>query len=107
MAEREIVDGLLRMQQSLHDRPFALPYADGLAVASASQWLNNFAVSRATPVMVLKLSNGKVFFFFGAMNMLSLLFALWMPETSKHSLEAMGEFFFFFSFAVGRCFPPS
>jgi hypothetical protein len=39
--------------------------------------------------MVLKLSNGKVFLFFASMNMLSLLFALWMPETSKLSMEAM------------------
>jgi hypothetical protein len=42
--------------------------------------------------MVVKLANGKVFFFFASMNVLSLIFALWMPETSKHSLEAMGEF---------------
>jgi sugar porter (SP) family MFS transporter len=67
--------------------------AYGLAVASASQWLNNFAVSRATPVMVVKLPHGKVFFFFASVNVLSLIFALWMPETSKHSLEAMDVLF--------------
>lgn len=38
--------------------------------AAASQWLWNFAVSMATPHMVIKLPRGGIFFFFAAINII-------------------------------------
>ncbi len=43
--------------------------------------------------MVVALDRGRVFFFFASMNVLSLIFALWMPETRGHSLESMDILF--------------
>jgi hypothetical protein len=45
--------------------------AYGIAFANASQWLNNFALTRATPLMVVAMPNGAFFFFFFAMNMVN------------------------------------
>ncbi|GHJ90136.1 hypothetical protein NliqN6_6538 [Naganishia liquefaciens] len=63
--------------------------AYGIAFANASQWLNNFALTRATPLMVVAMPNGGFFFFFFAMNMVNACFSLYIPETIKLSLEQM------------------
>lgn len=63
--------------------------AYGLTTAAATQWLWNFAVSKATPLMVLALDNGKLFFFFFATNMAAFLFVCFIPETKGLSLESM------------------
>jgi hypothetical protein len=67
--------------------------AYGIAAANASQWLNNFAITRATPLMVIKLDKGTIFFFFAAINMFNLLFSLYIPETIKLSLEQVDVIF--------------
>ena len=65
----------------------------GLMTAAATQWLFNFAVSMATPHMVVKMSGGGIFFFFAAINMVSFTLALFLPETKGVSLEAMDVLF--------------
>jgi hypothetical protein len=58
--------------------------------AAATQWLHNFAVSMATPTM----DKGGIFFFFAAINIISLvLTTLFLPETKGISLEAMDILF--------------
>ncbi|KAJ8507726.1 hypothetical protein ONZ45_g9935 [Pleurotus djamor] len=65
----------------------------GLAVASSSQWLWNFVISKATPSMLSALGY-KIFFFFGAINMGALLaFSVLIPETRGRSLEDMDVVF--------------
>jgi hypothetical protein len=62
------------------------------AVSAADKWLEwlwNFAVSKATPLMVLALNNGKLFFFFFATNMAAFVFVCFIPETKGLSLESM------------------
>ena len=49
------------------------------------QWLNNFAITRTTPLLVIAMDKGGIFFFFGALNMCNALFSLWIPETIKVS----------------------
>lgn len=61
----------------------------GLMTAAATQWLWNFAVSKATPLMVLKMPKGGIFFFFAAINIISFCLAWLLPETKGMSLEAM------------------
>lgn len=51
--------------------------AYGIAFANASQWLNNFALTRATPLMVVAMPKGAFFFFFFAMNMINGEFLAW------------------------------
>ncbi|KAG7558181.1 hypothetical protein FFLO_02908 [Filobasidium floriforme] len=61
--------------------------AYGIAFANASQWLNNFAITKTTPLLVIAFNKGGIFFFFGALNFCNLIFSLWIPETIKLSLE--------------------
>lgn len=56
----------------------------GIAFANASQWLNNFAITRTTPLLVIAFNKGGIFFF-GALNFVNLVFSLWIPETIKVS----------------------
>lgn len=65
----------------------------GLMTAAATQWLWNFAVSMATPHMVVKMGGGGIFFFFAAINMISFTLALFLPETKGVSLESMDVLF--------------
>ncbi|KAF7428968.1 hypothetical protein PC9H_008205 [Pleurotus ostreatus] len=65
----------------------------GLAVASASQWLWNFVISKVTPQMLSEL-HYKIFFVYGTLNIGALaVFALIIPETTGRSLEDMDVIF--------------
>ncbi|AFR98131.2 sugar transporter [Cryptococcus neoformans] len=65
----------------------------GLMTAAATQWLWNFAVTKATPLMVIHMPKGGIFFFFAAINIISFCLALLLPETSGVSLESMDVIF--------------
>ncbi|EDR12046.1 uncharacterized protein LACBIDRAFT_183424 [Laccaria bicolor S238N-H82] len=65
----------------------------GLALASASQWLFNFVVSKVTPTMITNLGF-KIFFMFGTINIVAMgAFSLAIPETKGRSLEDMDIIF--------------
>lgn len=65
----------------------------GLALASATQWLFNFNLTRVTLSMVNTLGY-KLFFVFGTMNLgPMLLFSILIPETKGRSLEDMDVIF--------------
>ncbi|KAI5119252.1 hypothetical protein M0805_008803 [Coniferiporia weirii] len=65
----------------------------GLALASASQWLWNFVVSRVTPNMIATLG-WKVFVMFATINIGAMfIFSLVIPETKGRSLEEMDIIF--------------
>ncbi|KAF8982014.1 general substrate transporter [Cyathus striatus] len=65
----------------------------GLALASASQWLWNFVVSKVTPDMISDLGY-KVFLMFATVNIIGMGgFALLIPETKGRSLEDMDVIF--------------
>ncbi|ETS59893.1 hypothetical protein PaG_05863 [Moesziomyces aphidis] len=65
----------------------------GLALASATQWLFNFAQAQASPYMIDSLDY-KVFFLFGAINVLGFsTFVFFLPETKGRSLEEMDVIF--------------
>ncbi|KAH9971873.1 hypothetical protein BGW80DRAFT_422916 [Lactifluus volemus] len=61
----------------------------GLAVASSSQWLWNFVVSKITPTMHTKLGY-KMFLLFASVNVgVMIPFSFLIPETKGRSLEEM------------------
>ncbi|KAN0063601.1 hypothetical protein ACQY0O_004049 [Thecaphora frezii] len=65
----------------------------GLALASATQWLFNFAQAYSSPYMIADMGY-KVFFFFGALNIGGFaVFAFFLPETKNRSLEEMDVIF--------------
>ncbi|KAF8915700.1 general substrate transporter [Mucidula mucida] len=65
----------------------------GLAMASASQWLWNFVVSKVTPDMVSDLG-WKIFIMFATVNVGGMgVFSLLIPETKGRSLEDMDIIF--------------
>jgi len=65
----------------------------GLAVASASQWLWNFVVSKVTPSLESSLG-WKLFMMFGTINIVGMgVFSLLIPETKGRSLEEMDIIF--------------
>jgi len=65
----------------------------GLAVASASQWLFNFIISKITPTMETNLG-WKLFITFATINILGMaVFAFLIPETKGKSLEEMDILF--------------
>ncbi|THH00996.1 hypothetical protein EW145_g7000 [Phellinidium pouzarii] len=65
----------------------------GLALASASQWLWNFVVSRVTPNIIANLGY-KVFIMFATVNIGAMfIFSLVIPETKGKSLEEMDIIF--------------
>ncbi|KIY72272.1 general substrate transporter [Cylindrobasidium torrendii FP15055 ss-10] len=65
----------------------------GLAVASASQWLFNFVVSKVTPDLV-RILEWKLFIMFATINVGAMgTFALLIPETKGRSLEDMDIIF--------------
>lgn len=83
--------------------------AYNVALASFTHWVNNLAVSKATPVMLLS-TPYKTYFIFGAINVTMAVAGFWVPETkgvSSHthfiilldsnctqiSLERMDELF--------------
>ncbi|KAG6897592.1 hypothetical protein C0992_013269 [Termitomyces sp. T32_za158] len=65
----------------------------GLSVASASQWLWNFVVSKVTPDMISDLGY-KIFLMFATVNVGAMgLFSFLIPETKGRSLEEMDVIF--------------
>ncbi|KAG6828154.1 hypothetical protein H0H92_009005 [Tricholoma furcatifolium] len=65
----------------------------GLAVASGSQWLWNFVVSKTTPDIHTALGY-KMFLMFGTINIGAMVtFAFFLPETKGRSLEDMDVIF--------------
>ncbi|KAG6917089.1 hypothetical protein DXG01_003978 [Tephrocybe rancida] len=65
----------------------------GLALASSSQWLWNFVVSKVTPQMVTNLGY-KIFIMFATVNIGAMaVFSLLIPETKGRSLEEMDIIF--------------
>nr|KIR45776.1 hypothetical protein I312_05138 [Cryptococcus bacillisporus CA1280] len=67
-----------------------------LGAAAATNWLFNFVVSRATPVMLTTMGVGGygTFLFYGSFCVICVVFAwFFCPETKGMSLEAMDEFF--------------
>ncbi|KAG6372455.1 general substrate transporter [Boletus reticuloceps] len=65
----------------------------GLAVASGSQWLFNFVVSKVTPTIEAKLGY-KLFLLFATINIGGMaVFSLLIPETKGLSLEEMDVMF--------------
>ncbi|KAJ6471850.1 hypothetical protein DFH09DRAFT_1344074 [Mycena vulgaris] len=65
----------------------------GMALASASQWLWNFTLTKTTPQMVTALGY-KIFLMFGTINIAGMgTFALLIPETKGRSLEDMDIIF--------------
>ncbi|TFY55684.1 hypothetical protein EVG20_g9227 [Dentipellis fragilis] len=65
----------------------------GLALASASQWLWNFVVSKVTPTIHTNLGY-KMFLMFAAINIGAMAtFSLLIPETKGRSLEEMDIIF--------------
>ncbi|KAF5383220.1 hypothetical protein D9615_004781 [Tricholomella constricta] len=65
----------------------------GLALASSSQWLWNFVVSKVTPDMISDLGY-KIFIMFATVNIGAMgLFSLLVPETKGRSLEEMDVIF--------------
>ncbi|KIJ62504.1 hypothetical protein HYDPIDRAFT_169150 [Hydnomerulius pinastri MD-312] len=65
----------------------------GLAVASGSQWLWNFVVSKVTPTLETDLGY-KLFFMFATINIGGMaIFSLLLPETKGRSLEEMDIIF--------------
>ncbi|PNS14108.1 hypothetical protein CAC42_6621 [Sphaceloma murrayae] len=68
----------------------------GQASASASNWLWNFVISRATPTMFLRMgrSGCGVYFFFATMMIVSIFFVFFLiPETKSVPLEYMDRLF--------------
>ncbi|KAK4938207.1 hypothetical protein LTR10_021280 [Elasticomyces elasticus] len=66
--------------------------AYNMSLASFTHWLNNLAVSKATPVMLLS-TPYKTYFIFGAINVIMAVAGYWFPETKGISLERMDELF--------------
>ncbi|EJD00168.1 sugar transporter [Fomitiporia mediterranea MF3/22] len=65
----------------------------GLAVASGSQWLWNFVVSRLTPNLIASLG-WKIFILYGTIDIGAMFaFSLMIPETRGKSLEEMDIIF--------------
>ncbi|KAF8982013.1 general substrate transporter [Cyathus striatus] len=65
----------------------------GLALASSSQWLWNFVVSKVTPDMITNLGY-KIFLMFATVNIGAMAtFSLLIPETKGRSLEEMDVIF--------------
>ncbi|KDQ49738.1 hypothetical protein JAAARDRAFT_165319 [Jaapia argillacea MUCL 33604] len=65
----------------------------GLSVASGSQWLWNFVVSKVTPNLVTELGF-KIFLMFATINIGGMaVFAFFIPETKGRSLEEMDIIF--------------
>ncbi|KAJ7148559.1 general substrate transporter [Mycena crocata] len=65
----------------------------GMALASASQWLWNFTLTKTTPQMVTALGY-KIFLMFGTINIAGMgTFSLLIPETKGRSLEDMDVIF--------------
>lgn len=54
--------------------------AYNVALASFTHWVNNLAVSKATPVMLLS-TPYKAYFIFGTINVVMAVAAFWVPET--------------------------
>ncbi|KAG6336081.1 hypothetical protein ID866_3007 [Astraeus odoratus] len=65
----------------------------GLAVASGTQWLFNFVVSKVTPTLIADLGY-KLFFMFAVIDICGIAtFATLIPETKGRSLEEMDIIF--------------
>ncbi|KAI9635769.1 sugar transporter [Dioszegia hungarica] len=65
----------------------------GLALTASTQWFWNFVVSKCTPLMVIGMPKGGIFFFFAVINIVSFGLTLLLPETQGKSLEDMDLLF--------------
>mmetsp|Transcript_69383 Transcript_69383/g.201286 ORF Transcript_69383/g.201286 Transcript_69383/m.201286 type:complete len:507 (-) Transcript_69383:171-1691(-) len=63
-----------------------------MAIATTSNWVGNFIIAQATPVMFGLFGFG-TFYVFGSFCILSLGVALWLPETKGIPLEDIEEVF--------------
>ncbi|KAL1849121.1 hypothetical protein VTK73DRAFT_9963 [Phialemonium thermophilum] len=63
-----------------------------VALTSFTHWVNNLAVSKATPVMFVS-TPYKTYFIFGSFNLIMAILAFWVPETKGVSLERMDGIF--------------
>ncbi|KDQ10747.1 hypothetical protein BOTBODRAFT_163453 [Botryobasidium botryosum FD-172 SS1] len=65
----------------------------GLSLASGTQWLFNFVISKITPTMQTNLGY-KIFMTFATINILGMaVFSFFLPETKGRSLEEMDVIF--------------
>ena len=61
-------------------------------IASSFNWIGSFLVGLVFPIMTAKMSQELVFFIFGVICVLGVLFVKFMvPETRGHSLEDIEE----------------
>ncbi|WWC71589.1 uncharacterized protein I206_105547 [Kwoniella pini CBS 10737] len=67
--------------------------ATGVSLAAATQWLWNFVLAKITPFLTERLTNGRLFFMFGSINMLMATYSYFIPETRGLSLEDMDVLF--------------
>lgn len=62
-----------------------------MSLAAATQWLFNFVIAKITPIMLLEITWG-TFLLFGCITLVASIWAaLFLPETSGMSLEAIGK----------------
>jgi len=67
--------------------------AKGISIGGSSNWLNNFAIGQATPLMIAHMTYG-TFIFFGLICVFAAVFVyLVVPETKNLTLEEMDEVF--------------
>lgn len=64
--------------------------SSGMSIAVAAQWISNFAVTAAFPVLVGYLNGALAFWLFAFMCVATIIFVLWLvPETKGKTLEEM------------------
>uniref|UniRef100_A0A7S2JXX6 Hexose transporter 1 n=1 Tax=Zooxanthella nutricula TaxID=1333877 RepID=A0A7S2JXX6_9DINO len=63
-----------------------------MGVATTANWVGNYFIAQATPVMLGRFGLG-TFYVFGVFCMISIAFAVWLPETKGVPLEQMPAVF--------------
>ncbi|KAL7275519.1 hypothetical protein RUND412_001544 [Rhizina undulata] len=64
-----------------------------VSITTATQWLGQFVIARATPYMISNLGGGTYFFFGGCMVVTIVWVYFFVPETRGKTLESMDEVF--------------